>query len=112
MIAGQTYTLQVQQQPTVAVSFAGLTGHYFDQRDNNGNKVAWDVGGLFTGNQYFRQDTQINFSWNYETPAVFSQPGDGDQFSIRWNGFLVPSQSGSYEFRLYSDDGMRLTLDG
>ncbi|RMF16926.1 MAG: hypothetical protein D6758_07150, partial [Gammaproteobacteria bacterium] len=33
-------------------------------------------------------------------------------FSIRWNGFLVPSQSGSYEFRLYSDDGMRLTLDG
>ncbi|WP_369600986.1 DUF6701 domain-containing protein [Hahella sp. SMD15-11] len=107
-----TYTLQVPGQAPVTVSYSGLMGHYFDQRDSSGNKVAWNAGGLFTGNEYYRQDAQINFSWNSGMPSVFSMPGDGDRFSIRWTGFLVPSTTGVYEFRLYSDDGMRLNLNG
>ncbi|WP_197472854.1 PA14 domain-containing protein, partial [Oleiphilus sp. HI0123] len=41
-----------------------------------------------------------------------STSGNNERFSIRWNGYVVPTQTGSYEFRLYSDDGVRLDLEG
>ena len=111
LVGGQSYTLTFDGADTL-VSFEGLMGHYFDQRDGSNNKVSYPAG-LFSGTEYYRLDSQVNFSWDTATPAVFpSVSGNDEYFSIRWTGYLTPDQSGSYEFRLYSDDGVRLDLEG
>ena len=111
LVGGQAYTLTVQGNSHV-VSFDGLMGHYYDQRNSNGNKVSYP-GGLFTGNQFLRLDNQVNFSWDAATPSVFPNiSGNDERFSIRWTGYVSPSAAGTYEFRLYSDDGARLNLEG
>lgn len=109
--SGSTSTLTVDGTD-YAIDFQGLMGHYFDQRNGSGSKVS-EPAGLFTGTEYFRLDSQVNFAWNSGAPSVFpAVSGNSDRFSIRWTGYLTPDQGGSYEFRLYSDDGMRLDLDG
>lgn len=111
IVAGQAYTLTVDGTDH-SVDFSGLTGHYFDQRNGSGTKVS-QPSGLFTGTEYLRKDSQVDFGWGSGTPTIFpSTSGNNERFSIRWNGYVVPTQTGSYEFRLYSDDGVRLDLEG
>ena len=33
-------------------------------------------------------------------------------FSIRWSGILIAPEDGDYDFRAYTDDGVRLYIDG
>ncbi|UZE98080.1 DUF6701 domain-containing protein [Alkalimarinus alittae] len=111
LMGGQAYTLSVQGIANT-VSFDGLMGHYYDQRNSSGSKVGYP-GGEFTGQQFLRLDSQVNFSWNTATPTVFPNvSGNDERFSIRWTGYISPTTAGNYEFRLYSDDGARLSLDG
>jgi beta-glucosidase len=37
---------------------------------------------------------------------------DGDNFCVRWTGFLVPPASGEYELTVTANDGARLFVDG
>jgi len=111
IVAGQAYTLTVDGNDH-SVDFAGLTGHYFDQRNGSGTKIS-QPGGLFTGTDFLRKDSQVDFNWGTGTPTVFpSVSGNNERFSVRWNGYIVPAQAGSYEFRMNSDDGVRLDFDG
>lgn len=54
-----------------------------------------------------RQDPQINFNWGTGSPAS-NIPSD--HFSVRWvrNVFF---QSGTYNFNVFSDDGVRVWID-
>lgn len=105
------YSLTVGSQ-TIATSTSGLLGRYFDQRNGSGTKVDYTTG-LFTGNEFLRSDGQINFSWGSGAPSIFPNiSGNEDRFSVRWQGFIVPDQAGNYEFRMRSDDGVRLDFDG
>lgn len=109
--AGQAYTLTVEGLD-YAIDFTGLTGHYFDQRNASNTKVAKPAG-LFSGNEYLRKDLQLDFDWQRTRPDIFPDvSGNDERFSVRWNGYVVPDQTGSYEFRFRSDDGMRLDFDG
>ncbi len=111
LVGGQTYTLTVQGNAHV-VGFDGLMGRYYDQRNAGGSKVSYP-GGLFTGSEFLRLDSQVNFSWNTATPTVFPNiSGNDERFSIEWTGYIAPAIAGSYEFRMYSDDGARLNLEG
>lgn len=111
LVGGQAYTLTVQGN-NHTVSFDGLMGRYYDQRNSSGNKVSYP-GGLFTGSEFLRLDSQVNFSWGSGTPTVFPNiSGNNERFSIRWTGYVAPALAGSYEFRLYSDDGVRLSFEG
>lgn len=111
LVGGQAYTLTIQGT-SYGVSFEGLMGRYYDQRNAGGNKVPYP-GGLFSGSQFLRLDDQVNFSWGTGTPTVFPNvSGNNERFSIRWTGYISPAVAGNYEFRLYSDDGVRLNLEG
>ena len=74
----------------------GLYGEYF----NNMN---------FTGAPaYTNVDQGLAFNWHNLVPA----PGvNGDNFSVRWTGYLTAPSSGLYEFNLVSDDYGRLYLN-
>jgi hypothetical protein len=112
--AGNSYQLQIKDalsragrainpNPTIRPisGSSGLIGTYYSQY---GIQQAYH-----TGPWVQRNDAQINFSWDTATPDILPR---GDDFSIRWEGYLIPSSTGSYVFRTYSDDGIRLWVNG
>ncbi|MFM7844187.1 MAG: PA14 domain-containing protein [Planctomycetota bacterium] len=82
--------------PPPTLTVPGLLGQYFDNRD-------------FTALKMTRVDSYINFNWGLGAPDTSLGK---DTFSVRWTGQLRVPQTGSYQFRTYSDEGIRLTLGG
>lgn len=56
-----------------------------------------------------RADSSVNFDWGAGSPGV-GVPSDS--FSTRWSGNLSVPTAGSWTFYIYSDDGVRIWLDG
>lgn len=79
-----------------ALGQSGLQGEYFN-------------GKQFEEKIVTRTDPQINFAWFNKAPA----PGvDPHVFSVRWTGFLQTPESGTYRFRAFVDDGIRVYVNG
>lgn len=77
---------------------SGLRGSYFANMTLAGSPAGQRVDG------------PVDFDWANGTPGV---AGIGtDNFSVRWEGFVTPSESGNYTFRTRSDDGVRLYVNG
>ncbi len=74
----------------------GLMGYYYS--DMNFGKL-----------MVTRVDTMINFAWDRGNPAP-SMPYD--YFSARWLGKIWIDTSGEQNFYTWSDDGVRLYVDG
>ena len=55
-----------------------------------------------------RIDPTIDFAWRYGIP-YYSLPGDN--FSIRWEGYVQPQYDGDYTFTLQADDSARLWVE-
>jgi hypothetical protein len=55
-----------------------------------------------------RIDRQIDFMWGFDPP---DSDIPQENFSIRWDGTLLPPEVGSYTLTTFSDDGSRLWLD-
>ena len=55
-----------------------------------------------------RQDRDIDFQWGTGSPGP-AVPAD--RFSARWRGYW-PFETGRYTFVAYSDDGVRIWVDG
>ena len=51
----------------------------------------------------------MNFDWASGQPAIGVPV---DNFSVRWTGTLTVPTSGTYRFQTYSDDGVRLWVNG
>ncbi|HUK30593.1 MAG TPA: glycoside hydrolase family 3 C-terminal domain-containing protein [Candidatus Acidoferrum sp.] len=75
---------------------AGLNGEYFDNSDLSGAPMRT------------RRDRQISFT---QFNDVFTQPSPSG-YSIRWTGFVVPSDSGDHLFLIRAGQGVRLAVDG
>lgn len=75
----------------------GLKAEYFNNKDLKGDPVLTRV------------DQQVDFNWGKGSPAPEI---NGDNFSVRWTGQLTIPDTGTYNFGLTSDDGMRLYIDG
>jgi len=75
----------------------GLLGEYFAGKELAGKPVVTRV------------DPTIAFDWLLNGPAP-GLPADG--FSVRWRGQVVPRFSETYTFQTYSDDGVRVWVDG
>ena len=56
-----------------------------------------------------REDDVINFEWGGGSPDN-SIPND--DFQIRWSATIEAETAGNYNFRSYTDDGLRLYIDG
>ncbi|HYG74751.1 MAG TPA: PA14 domain-containing protein [Planctomycetota bacterium] len=74
----------------------GLTGEYYDNPD-------------FTNLKFTRVDPTVNFNYNTASPDPSM---DKDTFSIRWTGQVEPRYTQTYTFYTYSDDGVRLWVNG
>jgi len=81
------------------------------------------TGGTFTGEYYngstggspdfgelvlVREDFEINFGWGNGSPDPLVQ---NDGFQVRWTGTIYAEETGTYYFRSYTDDGLRLFID-
>jgi beta-glucosidase len=75
----------------------GLMAEYFSNPDRRGKPALKRV------------DPKIDFDWGDEAPDPVLPK---DNFSVRWTGSLVPSETGVYTLGIGSDDGSRLYLDG
>ena len=74
----------------------GLEGTYFNNID-------------LTAPVLTRIDPVINFNWGTGSP----DPAVGaETFSVRWEGQVKPSYSETYTFYTYTDDGVRLWVNG
>ena len=54
-----------------------------------------------------RRDENINFAWGTAGPFAGWKKS---AFSARWTGFIRIPRTGDWEFQMYSDDGVRLTI--
>jgi hypothetical protein len=63
----------------------------------------------FTGTSVTRIDPTINFNWGTGSPDGAIAP---DTFSARWTGQVEAVEGGAYTFRTYSDDGVRVWVNG
>ncbi len=77
-------------------STRGLRAEYFDNKELQGTPVAT------------RTDEQLNFDWFSDAPV---RGLNTDNFSARWTGYFVPPASGTYQFGVRADDGIRVFLD-
>jgi len=75
----------------------GLTAEYYNNADFSGEPVLRRV------------DRQVDFIWAGTTPLTGRW---GDQFSVRWTGYLVPPVSGIYRIGVNGFSDYRLYLDG
>jgi len=73
----------------------GLKGEYFSNDQLQGSP------------EMVRTDQHVHFDWG-EGSFAPNQPVD--HFSVRWTGYFVPKESGSYTFFSSADDGVRLFL--
>jgi hypothetical protein len=82
--------------PGTPVTGTGLSGTYYDNED-------------FTGASVTRTDATVDFNWGSLAPA----PGIGpDTFSIRWTGRVRAQYSETYTFTTFTNDGVRLWVEG
>lgn len=51
----------------------------------------------------------VNFDWKGKSPEGL---GLEQNYSVSWRGFIQPLYSGYHEFETFTDDGVRLWLDG
>lgn len=87
---------QSDAQPVIpAAQFRDLKAEYFANKTLEGKAVS-------------QSDKNIDFSWE-KAPAPGVPMTD---FSARWTGTLLPSESGDCVITTTSDDGVRLWIDG
>lgn len=82
----------------------------FDYSDPYLNTITVEnISEEHTGNVFYSKEINVptrDFSEGF--------PGVSDAiewFGIRYNGAIVPEESGEYQFRITSDDGVKVTLD-
>lgn len=75
----------------------GLAGSYFDSLTPGGTPAATRI------------DSEVDFNWDMDSPI----PGtiNDEDFSVSWEGIVVPPVTGTYEFCTNSDDGVKLRVN-
>jgi beta-glucosidase len=100
---GMNFLREQTVVPTSALSTQdgqpGLKAEYFSTDD------------LSTAPQNVRVDSTINLQLSNPDSAAVAPPPGMKEFSVRWTGFLTPTDSGSYKFGLTGSMN-RLWLDG
>ena len=78
-----------------------FTGEYFSNPGSGGSPNFGDL--ILT-----REDELVNFEWGNGSPDNLIP---NDDFQIRWTTEINAETSGTYNFRTYTDDGLRLYVD-
>jgi PA14 domain/Ricin-type beta-trefoil lectin domain-like/Secretion system C-terminal sorting domain len=73
-----------------------LKGSYFNNITLTGTPVV------------VRAESSINYDWGTAAPVTGI---NADNFSVRWEGTIIPNVSGTYTFSVTGDDGIRLWVN-
>ena len=102
--ATSTYTNTPTPLPCVVPPGGnGLLARFFAYFGNQNTNA-------FTNLVYSRTDREVNFDWGNNSPVPGSVPVD--YFRVEWTGQVYPPYPGDYNFYTWSDDGVRLYIDG
>lgn len=83
----------------------GLTGYYYN--DPGASKVFPSITTDPSRLLMVRSDNRLAFNWGTGAPS----PGlPGDNFMVRWKGYITVPISGSYTLGIQGDDGARISL--
>ena len=74
----------------------GLTGKYFNNR-------------TLSGTPALTRTEAVDFDWGSGSPGTGVT---ADNFSVSWSGTLLAPTAGTYYFQTYSDDGIRVSVNG
>lgn len=76
----------------------------------NGLKAEYYSGYHLNELKYQQTDGNVDFDWGNGSPnpALLGN----NQFSVKWSGQVQPLYSEQYTFYVYSDDGVKLTVNG
>ena len=86
----------ISDPPAGSASGTGLLGQYYRGRG-------------FREVLMSRTDSTVNFDWSTGSP---DSAVPGNNFSVRWSGWVQPPSSGQFTFFVTADDGLRLWIDG
>ncbi len=75
----------------------GLRGDYFDKSHPNAHII------------FSRIDPLVDFNWGNNSPLPQL---NAEKFSVRWTGYVQPMSSETYTFYTYTDEGVRLWVNG
>ncbi len=97
-------TLRIPKKKPRVLNFAEVKPEFI-----GGLKARYYNGGNFNGLVLSRIDKNIEFDWGNGPPATSV---NGDNFSVRWDGYIKIDEQGEYAFYTVSDDGVRVMMDG
>ncbi len=83
----------------------GLTGRYYTD-DGSHNFPADNTDPMRF--MMARDDSKLAFNWGAGGPAAGLQ---GDNFMVKWTGYITVPEAGSYTFGADTDDGVRVKLN-
>ena len=90
------YLREIGRDEAGAPGANGLVGSYFNNLTLSGTPALTRI-------------EAVNFNWGTASPGAGV---NADNISVRWTGKLKPTRSGTYRFQTYSDDGVRLWVNG
>lgn len=76
----------------------GILGEYFDASEFDNDSAL----------RMTRIDSNIAHNYMYDSPDDVIEP---ETFAIRWTGYIMPTVSGNYTFKTYSDDGIVVNVN-
>jgi len=86
----------------------GLVGNYYHFTSPTGPPPT--RAETFAGSPVLtRIDPRVDFFWDADSPDLSVNT---DFFSVRWSGAIQPDEDGPYTFLTFTDDGIRLWVDG
>ncbi len=84
--------------------------HYENGNRKNGLKGEYFNNIEFKGKPNLtRVDSKIDFNWTLYSPD--HEKINYDYYSVRWDGILIPSETGNFEIGLKTNDGYRLYIN-
>jgi len=111
LAAAASAVASAQAQSFVDVPTTGLepgwqfVAYEFDRNNNYAEKPGTRKTGVITDSLEF-------FARRSPPPAIYGMGTTSDYIKIQWAGFLRIQVAGQYQFKLGSDDGSVLYIDG
>jgi hypothetical protein len=100
--------IRVLKREYAAASANGLTASYFNDSDVDNDDEIEGSERLLGDPVLERIDPNVDFNWDYLAPGGVV---NANNFSVRWTGKLSVPVTGTYEFCIKGDDGVRLWVN-
>ncbi len=106
---GSNYSVNVSNVADVngEIMVASSDSVYYSTSENGLPATYWGNTSLSGNYSFQRVDSNIDFNWGwFDWPVGFLS-----DYSIRWEGYIEPDTTGTYQLQTVSEDGSRVWFD-